>query len=134
MAKTARQKITDKLDKIVSEIIRLRDKKCVMCGSTKKLGNGHIFSRRHNSLRWDITGDGNCHAQCWKHNYTHSTRDPYPYYNWYINKFGKKRFDSLHKEWRTIKKYRMPDLRELYEELATHRDHILKRRKRNSVS
>ena len=123
MPRTARQKIITKLDRIVSEIIRARDgNKCVMCNGKKKLGCGHVFSRRNNSLRWDIREDGNCHAQCWKHNYLHSTRDSYPYYHWYSNKFGVKRLDKLHKEWLTIKKFSIPDLRELYARCQNFRD------------
>ncbi len=129
MAKTARQKITKKLDDIVSEIVRERNKRCVMCGSVTKLGNGHVFSRRSNSLRWDIRPDGNCHTQCWKHNYLHSIRDPYAYYQWYIEKFGKKRFDELYSEWHTIRKFSMPDLEEMYEELVKFKKALTDRNK-----
>jgi len=90
-----------KLDNLVSAYIRNRDKQCVICGSTNQLTNGHLFSRRHNSLRWDIRPDGNCHTQCWPCNYKH-VRDAVPYFNWYIKKFGKRKFDALYKEWNGI--------------------------------
>ena len=121
MAKTARQKITKKLDDIVSEIIRERDKKCVMCGSTERLQNGHVFSRRHDFLKWDIRPDGNCHTQCATHNYLHSQKDSYPYWKWYQDKFGMERFNELRREWETIAHFKMYDLREKYEKLKNYK-------------
>ena len=122
MAKTARQKIIKKLDDVVSEIVRARDKKCVMCGSTERLQNGHVFSRRHNSLKWDIRADGNCHAQCATHNFLHSHKDSYPYFKWYIDEFGIEKFEEMRAEWDVITHFKMHDLRELYDKLKAHRD------------
>lgn len=127
MARTRRQRLYDKLDKIVSEIIIFRyDNRCVMCGSTTSVGNGHVFSRTNLSLRWDIRVAGNCHAQCWKHNYLHSTRDSYPYYKWFRDKFGTKRFEELHTEWIGVTKLLMSDLDELYAKLKVERDRLIK--------
>jgi len=84
-AKSARQEIVSKLDKIVSEITRIRNDKCVLCKSKNKLGWGHIFSIKAYNTRWDIAEDGNVHTQCWGCNYSH-VRDQYPYFNWYIER------------------------------------------------
>jgi len=67
--KSTRKKLIDKLDKIFSQYIRLREAKnhnseCFTCGKVdhwKKLQNGHFMSRKHFSTRWDET---NCQVQC----------------------------------------------------------------------
>lgn len=114
--KSNRAKLVDKLDDLVSIIIRGRDQKCVVCGSTDKLTNGHIFSRGSYSTRWDITEDGNCHTQCWGCNYKH-VRDQYPYFNWYIKKFGQVKFDALRRRFKETRPYKDYELEEIYEEL-----------------
>lgn len=48
-------------DKVFSLWIRNRDKRCVLCGSTKQLQNGHFVSRGINILRYD---ERNCNACC----------------------------------------------------------------------
>ena len=77
--KTARQRVVKRLDDITSKYIRERDAKCVQCQSTENLTNGHVFSRRSYSTRWDISKDGNCHCQCWGCNFKHS-KDNYDYF------------------------------------------------------
>lgn len=67
--KTQRKKLIEKLDKIFSVYIRLREAKakiaqCFTCGKKdhyKKLQNGHFQSRKHYSTRWD---EINCQVQC----------------------------------------------------------------------
>jgi hypothetical protein len=67
--KSTRKRLIDKLDKIFSQYIRLRESKnhnseCFTCGKVdhwKKLQNGHFMSRKHLSTRWDET---NCQVQC----------------------------------------------------------------------
>ena len=118
MAKnTRRKRIVKKLDAVVSKYIRLRDKKCVQCGKQENLSNGHVFSRRSYSTRWDVSEDGNCHTQCWGCNFSHG-KDNYDYYRWYIDKFGQERFDELRLEYRGSVKFTTVELEELYEELT----------------
>ncbi len=112
--KASRKTLIKKLDKIVSEYIRDRDQKCVQCGKVDTLTNGHVFSRRHYSLRWDIRPDGNCHCQCWGCNYKHSY-DNYDYYLWFQNKFGKDKFESMRFEYKKSKKFTNVELENLYE-------------------
>jgi hypothetical protein len=118
MAKTRRQKAIDKLDAIVTEITFKRDgNKCVVCGGDYRMGNGHVFSRRHYSVRWDVRPDGNCHPQCGKCNIWHNT-DAVPYFSWYQNKFGMDRFNQLHDQWRQeITHFKDWQLEEMYEKL-----------------
>jgi hypothetical protein len=100
--KIGRKGLLRKLDELVSQITLLREPTCVMCGSKEQLGNGHLFSRRNLALRWDIRIDGNCHTQCWRHNFLHSSRDSQPYYDWFISKFGLDRWRDLHTEWQGV--------------------------------
>lgn len=103
-----------KLDRLVSEYIRIVEPNCVICGSASQPTNGHLFSRRHNSLRWDIRPDGNCHTQCWPCNFKH-VRDTVPYFKWYINKFGQERFDELYQEWQGINQMKDNDVIDMVE-------------------
>ncbi len=114
--KASRKTLIKKLDTLVSKYIRERDQFCVQCGKTESLTNGHIFSRRHYSTRWDISDDGNCHCQCWGCNYKHSY-DNYEYYKWYEKKFGIEKFEELRGKYRQSKKYTNVDLEELYEKI-----------------
>lgn len=64
--------LKDKLDKVFSEFIRLRDSKrygfehfrCISCGQIKPYSQadcGHYINRQHMSTRFD---EMNCNAQC----------------------------------------------------------------------
>lgn len=112
--RTKRQILVKKLDVITSKIVRARDEACVQCGATENLTNGHVFSRRHNATRWDISFDGNCHCQCWGCNYKHSY-DNYEYYKWYQNEFGLDSFEDLRARYTTTCKFSIPELEEMYE-------------------
>jgi hypothetical protein len=70
MAKKTRASLIKKLDKVFSEYIRRKDAskdgmaRCVTCGKTahwKEMDNGHYWSRRYTSTRWD---ENNCGVQC----------------------------------------------------------------------
>jgi len=43
--------------------------------------------------------------------------DPYPYYDWYIKKYGKRRFDKLHEEWNVTTQMKNWQLEELHTNL-----------------
>ena len=116
MKKPSRKALVKKLDQAVSLYIRNRDKACVVCGTTERLTNGHLFSRVAYSTRWDVTEDGNCHAQCMGCNLRHE-HDAYPFNNWYIMKFGKDKWDELHLRYATPKKYKDFELIELIEHI-----------------
>jgi len=114
--KISRKGLIKKMDSLVSKYVISRDKRCVLCASTRQLGNGHLFSRRHFSTRWDTQEDGNCQTQCWPCNFKH-VRNTYPYQNWYINKFGKSKYDALYRRWNSVSRMTMPQLREKLEKL-----------------
>ena len=120
--KTTRQAWIKKLDKLVSEIVILRDKECVLCGSKKQLGCGHLLTRGAYATRWDLV---NCNCQCWAHNYYHE-RHPEKYTQWFLWRYGMNQYDHLIKKHHTITHFKAFDLKELYEELKKMRDAYLK--------
>lgn len=106
---SARKKLVTKLDRAVSELVRARDKRCVVCGSTQRLTCGHLFSRVAYSTRWDLL---NCHAQCWSCNYKHEL-DSYPYTKWFLEKYGMDAYDELHLRYATPRKFKDWELEEM---------------------
>jgi len=111
--KTSRGALVRKLDKLVSEMVRVRDAKCVVCGSTYMLQAGHLFTRTSYSTRWDLL---NVHVQCAGCNFRHNG-DAWPYTNWFIETYGKDKLVELHAKHRTIAKFKDWELQELYNQL-----------------
>ena len=116
--KLSRKSLIKKLDELTSKIV-LCSRHCVTCGSTNKLTNSHLFSRRNLATRWDIEKDGNCQCQCWPCNFKHTARDSQPYTNWYIKMFGHKRWEDLHKRWSQITKINQSQLKYLIQNYET---------------
>ena len=105
-----RIKLRKKLDKVHSQYIRyLYGSVCVVCGSTEKVGCGHVMTRSAYSTRWDTEEGGNCYPQCWACNYRHEF-DAYPYFNWFLEKYGKEKLDRLHRRHKALAKYKSSDL------------------------
>lgn len=119
--------LDDKLDVITSKYVRLRDEKCVLCGSTYQLTNGHIFSRNGESTRWDISTDGNCHTLCWKHNLADVDNNK-PYRDWYKRKFGERKFKILERRYWKPKHWDYKEKKELYQNIKAKYEN-LKRKK-----
>lgn len=101
----SRKSLVRKADNLVSQIVRLRDGKCVECGSTEKLTNGHVLGRRSFATRFDITAEGDCHAQCWPDNYRAAMSGAVHYHAWYVRTFGAEAFDALYRRWAAGKKW-----------------------------
>jgi len=68
--KTSKQRLTEKLDEVFSQYIRLKYAdangycRCISCGKVhhwKQIQNGHYMSRRHLATRWS---EDNCRPQC----------------------------------------------------------------------
>lgn len=125
VSKNPRPKLKKRVDDIHSRLIRKKyGCVCVVCGSTNKVGCGHIFSREHEATRWDTQEDGNCHPQCWPCNFGHE-HNPWPYFAWYIGKYGKDALDTLEARWHTDTPYRgVVRLRELREKLQRELDSL----------
>jgi len=113
---TERKKLVKKLDQLTSKIVVFRDKRCITCGSTKKLGNGHLFSRQAYSTRWDLV---NCNAQCWGCNYRHEY-DFYRYEQAFKNKYGEKAYHELYRKFNKPRKFSDKELKEMIEEYAKY--------------
>jgi len=92
LKKITRKKLVKDLDNIFSKYIRARDGKCIVCGTTVNLQNGHLFSRKAFSTRWS---EINCSTQCRNCNYIH-TFDFEPYRNAFVKKYGQEQYDKLY--------------------------------------
>lgn len=111
----SRGKLVKALDSLTSQIVRLRDGQCVLCGATERLQCGHLFGRRSHGARWDLERDGNCHTQCAGCNQRH-INDPWRYFNWYLDWHGRQAFDELYKRWSAGRKYSRLELIALVKE------------------
>jgi hypothetical protein len=112
-AKTSRAKLTERLDKLCRDIIRIRDEKCQRCGSTKMLECSHVKSKGHYPhLRWDLLNMKLlCHA-ChffWWH------KDPLEASDWFRKQWPH-RMDYL--ESKGHEKITLADMEELETELT----------------
>jgi Bacteriophage Lambda NinG protein. len=121
----SRKKLIQTLDSLTSQIVRLRDRCCVLCSTTERLQCGHIFGRRSHGARFDITDNGNCHVQCAGCNQRHNY-DPNRYFRWYINRFGQESFDELYTRWAKGRKYSQPELREMITRYQTKLESLQK--------
>ena len=99
------------LDDVVSQIVRARDKYCVLCGESFRLQCGHLFSRVNHSTRWDLN---NCFGQCPGCNLRHE-HDPVPFYRWFQGKFGMEAFDALYEKHKQKAKFKIFELEKMYE-------------------
>lgn len=113
MKKVTRKSIVKRLDTLVSQIVRAREPYCVLCGSTQRLQAGHLFSRVNYSTRWDLT---NVWTQCASCNFKHELYS-WPFYKWFITKFGQSKFDELYAKHNQVSKLKDYQLEELYQEL-----------------
>ena len=78
-------------DKNFSVFIRQRDLRCVLCGSTTQLTNGHLIKRGKKSVRWD---DKNCNCLCMGCNYKDNFEHDH-YVVWWINKYSPLKYEQL---------------------------------------
>jgi hypothetical protein len=79
----SRKWLIQELDKLMSIIVRKRDKRCVTCGSRQGLQCSHFYSRRYLSVRFDLR---NCNAMCAGCNRRHN-RDRVPYERYMRNTY-----------------------------------------------
>lgn len=117
MKKPTRKVLVKKLDKVFSEFIRNRDKRCVQCGKTEGLTNGHLITRAKYSVRWN---ELNCHCQCRGCNYLHEFQS-HLYTNWFLKNYGLKKYQTLIAESNKIKKFTDTDLEELIKKYELRR-------------
>jgi hypothetical protein len=80
----SRRWLVAELDRYVSLIVRRRDRRCVICGSTRNLQCSHFYSRRHLAVRFDLR---NCNAMCSSCNRRHNS-DPTAYLQFMNERYG----------------------------------------------
>ena len=109
--------ITNRLDRLVSLIVRARDRSCVICGSRENLQCGHFVSRVFTNTRWNLE---NCNCQCASCNVKHEL-DAVPYLLFIELKYGKGTAEKLSRMAHETKKInRLERL-----ELETHLKNVL---------
>jgi len=112
-SKTPRQLMEIRLDKLVKQIVVLRDGFCVCPkpenGHTDVMQPGHIISRGKEAIKWDLR---NVHCQCSGCNMRH---EHYPeiYINWYIETFGAESWAVLFNDREKVAKLTIDDLERL---------------------
>lgn len=110
---TPRAKLKRKLDALAKELMYKRDGHvCVICGSTKNVGWGHVFSSRTEATRWDLM---NIHAQCWPCNFAH-VRDNWMYFQWMEQEYGKEELEKLRFRFKNPKRRTRLDLEIMVDE------------------
>lgn len=97
------------LDKLVYQILLLRDQKCIQCGSIYNLGTGHVFPRRCRYLRWNLE---NVWLQCASCNHNHNLHKEV-YFDKIRSIIGADRFQILETEWNQSKKLTIDDIQQL---------------------
>ena len=92
---------TDKADKVFSQVIRLRDRKCVRCGSPVKFNdkglpvshqNSHYFGRGRESTRFHLY---NCDTLCYGCHRIWGSDDKEGYRAFKIKQLGEDGFNLL---------------------------------------
>ena len=76
--------LEDKVWKLQSRMVRLRDAKCVICGAKEKLTQGHLISTKRAATRYDWQ---NVFCQCASCNFIHQFK-PDIFTAWFIRKYG----------------------------------------------
>lgn len=107
-------------DKLCKEIVFLRDKHCVTCGSLEYMTPGHLFSRVAHSTRWDLK---NIYWSCRSCNLKHEY-DPYPLTKYFINKYGIDAYDALHLKYGKTRPYKAWELVELKKSLQKELENV----------
>ena len=70
----------------------LRDKRCVICGSTMNLQCSHVFRRHSYTTRWDSQ---NAYAQCKSCHFKHHNHSEYPLQQYAAKRIGHDAMDDL---------------------------------------
>ena len=111
-----RKKLINKLDTIVSLIVRARDGRCVTPTDkcTKVLQCSHLIKRGKLSTRFSLN---NCHCQCSYHNFLHNNY-PEIYTEWWLNKYGQEEYNKLVVLSQAIWKPSLDDLERLLKNLT----------------
>ena len=108
----SRRWLVSELDRLVSVIVRRRDRRCVTCGETRGLQCSHFYSRRHLAVRFDLR---NCHAMCADCNRRHNS-DPKPYLAFMLERYGAEVVEEMDALRGSLRKVPDEELRRLLRE------------------
>lgn len=103
----------EKMDTIYSKIIRLRDERCQMCGTTENLQCSHVIPRTNLYLRWD---DQNCKALCYRCHLSIWHKDILKSQEWFVSNFPD-RAKYLEENREKHKDYTLDDYVEMYDSM-----------------
>jgi len=106
--KPSRKSLTNKLDKLVSEVVRLKGK-CQRCGKRETLQACHIFSRTYRSVRWYLKNllclCAGCHF--WAH------KNPILFAEFVQSLYTKEGYEELKRLAQVTKRWQVWELQEL---------------------
>lgn len=123
--KLSGKSLTNKMDKVVREIMRLEtfNPICFVCGKNpgwfhpqkNRYGcqTGHYISRKKFAVRWDLK---NVEPQCIKCNYDHNN-NPAPFTIALIRKYGIQRIEYINKQCKDYTGFTTLERREMLDEL-----------------
>lgn len=111
--KSNRKKLIQKLDTVVSLIVRARDGKCVICGSTQRLQCSHLIKRGRLATRFDLD---NCSCNCASCNWRHNSYPEY-YTEWFLEHKGNELYSKLIEQSQQLWKPSNAELESLLEHL-----------------
>ena len=118
-AKTERRKLRDQLDKLWAEIVKQRARSVCeykTCKKTDYLNSHHIFGRSNLSVRWNLdNGVCLCPGHHTFNNYS-AHKAPIWFIEWIKKQRGIEWYENLRKKANQVKKWTIPELRELVEE------------------
>lgn len=112
---TDRKKLEAQLDKLFSQAVIARDKKCKISGSDERLTVHHIRSRRHSITRWNME-NGICLS--WKVHFLQKA-NPELFHDKIIECIGQKEYDRLKKLSNMTYKWSLEELGRIKEQLQS---------------
>jgi len=119
--KTERQRLEKKLDDLIREIVRYRDRGiCYTCGRFCQSQVGHYIPRAIRLERWNVK---NCHCQCIRCNYT-LEGNKIVYREKLINQYGIEEVEKMEKNMRENNHFTIEDLKQIKINLEKIRDEI----------
>lgn len=120
MRKQTKSSLTNKLDKVASEIVRARG----ICERCNKIDDTlqccHIYSRTYRGTRWHLDNLLCMCASC--HFYTH--KNPLEFAQFVNNYLGWEKVKKLTEIKEKLNQYKLSDLEEMYKALTKYRDNL----------
>lgn len=110
---TDRKKLENQLDKLFSQAVIARDKKCKVSGSEERLTVHHIRSRSHKITRWNLE-NGICLS--WRVHFLQKA-NPELFHDKIIECIGQKEYDRIKKLSGMTYKWSLEELERIKEQL-----------------